>query len=158
MPAARYDFASDNVAGAMPEVMEALVAANAGTASGYGTDHVSAAAADRIRAYHLRQKPQDESWTDSVGATLGWRWTPVTAAGLYVPGGLASYPSSVLMNAIPAGVCCPCELNDNASSRKELFFCLGLLLCLLPFLPWLLCLSCRLFLLHVRRNDFFLHA
>ncbi|KQY29316.1 threonine aldolase [Caulobacter sp. Root487D2Y] len=48
--AARYDFASDNVAGAMPEVIEAIVAANAGTASGYGTDHVSAAAADRIRA------------------------------------------------------------------------------------------------------------
>ncbi|MFT4253546.1 MAG: low specificity L-threonine aldolase [Caulobacter sp.] len=47
---ARYDFASDNVAGAMPEVMEALVAANAGTASGYGTDHVSQAAGDRIRA------------------------------------------------------------------------------------------------------------
>ena len=46
---ARYDFASDNVAGAMPEVMEALLAANAGTASGYGTDHVSKAAADRIR-------------------------------------------------------------------------------------------------------------
>lgn len=47
---ARYDFASDNVAGAMPEVMEALVAANAGTASGYGTDHISARAADLIRA------------------------------------------------------------------------------------------------------------
>ncbi|HLQ19305.1 MAG TPA: histidinol dehydrogenase, partial [Tabrizicola sp.] len=61
-------------------------------------------AAERIRAYHARQKPQDESWTDSAGATLGWRWTPVTAAGLYVPGGLASYPSSVLMNAIPAKV------------------------------------------------------
>ncbi|MFN5999450.1 MAG: histidinol dehydrogenase [Paracoccaceae bacterium] len=61
-------------------------------------------AADRIRAYHDRQKPQDESWTDSAGATLGWRWTPVSAAGLYVPGGLASYPSSVLMNAIPAKV------------------------------------------------------
>jgi len=61
-------------------------------------------AADRIRAYHARQKPQDESWTDSAGAMLGWRWTPVTAAGLYVPGGLASYPSSVLMNAIPAKV------------------------------------------------------
>jgi histidinol dehydrogenase len=61
-------------------------------------------AADRIRAYHARQRPQDESWTDSMGATLGWRWTPVTAAGLYVPGGLASYPSSVLMNAIPAKV------------------------------------------------------
>ncbi len=61
-------------------------------------------AADRIRSYHARQKPQDESWTDSTGATLGWRWTPVSAAGLYVPGGLASYPSSVLMNAIPAKV------------------------------------------------------
>lgn len=61
-------------------------------------------AAARIRAYHERQKPQDESWTDSAGATLGWRWTPVSAAGLYVPGGLASYPSSVLMNAIPAKV------------------------------------------------------
>lgn len=61
-------------------------------------------AAERIRAYHARQLPQDESWTDDVGAELGWRWTPVDAAGLYVPGGLASYPSSVLMNAIPAQV------------------------------------------------------
>ena len=61
-------------------------------------------AAERIRAYHIRQMPRDESWTDKVGATLGWRWTPVSAAGLYVPGGLASYPSSVLMNAIPAKV------------------------------------------------------
>ncbi len=61
-------------------------------------------AAERIRAYHARQMPQDESWTDEAGATLGWRWSPVTAAGLYVPGGLASYPSSVLMNAIPARV------------------------------------------------------
>ncbi len=61
-------------------------------------------AADRIRAYHERQIPEDASWTDEAGATLGWRWTPVGAAGLYVPGGLASYPSSVLMNAIPAKV------------------------------------------------------
>jgi histidinol dehydrogenase len=61
-------------------------------------------AASRIRAYHERQMPEDASWTDDVGATLGWRWTPVSAAGLYVPGGLASYPSSVLMNAIPAKV------------------------------------------------------
>jgi histidinol dehydrogenase len=61
-------------------------------------------AADRIRAYHERQRPQDESWTDAAGATLGWRWTPVSAAGLYVPGGIATYPSSVLMNAIPAKV------------------------------------------------------
>ncbi|WP_432449046.1 histidinol dehydrogenase [Aliiroseovarius marinus] len=61
-------------------------------------------AAERIRAYHARQMPADQRWTDETGADLGWRWTPVTAAGLYVPGGLASYPSSVLMNAIPAKV------------------------------------------------------
>lgn len=61
-------------------------------------------AAGRIRAYHERQLPQDASWVDASGATLGWRWTPIAAAGLYVPGGLASYPSSVLMNAIPARV------------------------------------------------------
>jgi len=61
-------------------------------------------AAERIRAYHARQMPADDMWTDGTGATLGWRWTPVSAAGLYVPGGLASYPSSVLMNAIPAKV------------------------------------------------------
>ncbi len=61
-------------------------------------------AADRIRAYHARQMPEDALWQEPNGATLGWRWTPVSAAGLYVPGGLASYPSSVLMNAIPAKV------------------------------------------------------
>jgi histidinol dehydrogenase len=61
-------------------------------------------AAARIRAYHERQLPRDEQWTDETGATLGWRWGPVDAAGLYVPGGLATYPSSVLMNAIPAQV------------------------------------------------------
>ncbi|MCO4839905.1 MAG: histidinol dehydrogenase [Rhodobacteraceae bacterium] len=61
-------------------------------------------AATRITAYHSRQMPEDAEWTDEAGATLGWRWTPVSAAGLYVPGGLASYPSSVLMNAIPAKV------------------------------------------------------
>ncbi|MCL4140844.1 UNVERIFIED_CONTAM: hypothetical protein GTU68_048554 [Idotea baltica] len=61
-------------------------------------------AADRIWAYHQRQLPEDAEWTDEVGATLGWRWSAVSAAGLYVPGGLASYPSSVLMNAIPAKV------------------------------------------------------
>ncbi|MDO5648509.1 histidinol dehydrogenase [Paracoccus sp. (in: a-proteobacteria)] len=61
-------------------------------------------AADRIRAYHARQMPDDAQWTDEQGATLGWRWTPVSAAGLYVPGGQAAYPSSVLMNAIPARV------------------------------------------------------
>ncbi|HUF55410.1 MAG TPA: histidinol dehydrogenase [Thermohalobaculum sp.] len=61
-------------------------------------------AAGRIRAYHERQVPEDAEWRDGVGATLGWRWRAVEAAGLYVPGGLASYPSSLLMNAIPARV------------------------------------------------------
>lgn len=61
-------------------------------------------AAERIRAYHTRQRPEDAHWTDASGAELGWRWTAVDRAGLYVPGGLASYPSSVLMNAVPAAV------------------------------------------------------
>ncbi|OIQ40128.1 MAG: histidinol dehydrogenase [Roseobacter sp. MedPE-SWde] len=61
-------------------------------------------AVERIRSYHARQLPVDAQWEDATGAILGWRWSPVSAAGLYVPGGLASYPSSVLMNAIPAQV------------------------------------------------------
>ena len=59
---------------------------------------------DRILAYHERQKPTDAQYTDAIGAELGHRWTAVESVGLYVPGGLASYPSSVLMNAIPAKV------------------------------------------------------
>ena len=58
----------------------------------------------RIKFYHEKQLPDDTFWTDESGVELGWRWSPVSAAGLYVPGGLASYPSSVLMNAIPAKV------------------------------------------------------
>ena len=61
-------------------------------------------AAARIEAYHKKQLPDNAFWTDDSGVELGWRWSPVAAAGLYVPGGLASYPSSVLMNAIPAKV------------------------------------------------------
>ena len=58
----------------------------------------------RILAFHLRQVPKDESFTDALGVKLGWRWTAIEAVGLYVPGGAASYPSSVLMNAVPAKV------------------------------------------------------
>ena len=58
----------------------------------------------RIKTYHEKQLPDNAFWTDESGVELGWRWSPVAAAGLYVPGGLASYPSSVLMNAIPAKV------------------------------------------------------
>jgi len=61
-------------------------------------------AAKRIAAYHRRQMPKDRSWTDGAGVALGHRWTPLASAGLYVPGGTAAYPSSVLMNAIPAKV------------------------------------------------------
>ncbi len=59
-------------------------------------------AAERIRAFHARQVPGDDFFTDAAGVRLGLRWSPVSAAGLYVPGGTAAYPSSVLMNAIPA--------------------------------------------------------
>jgi histidinol dehydrogenase len=61
-------------------------------------------ARDRIDAYHKRQVPKDERFTDALGVELGYRWTAVAAAGLYVPGGTAAYPSSVLMNAVPAKV------------------------------------------------------
>ncbi|WP_411286798.1 histidinol dehydrogenase [Phenylobacterium sp.] len=59
-------------------------------------------AAGRIRAYHDRQRPQDHWFKDDAGVELGWRWTPLEAVGIYVPGGRAAYPSTVLMNAVPA--------------------------------------------------------
>ena len=52
--------------------------------------------------FHLKQAPQDHAYVDDLGVGMGWRWTPISAVGLYVPGGRASYPSSVLMNAVPA--------------------------------------------------------
>ena len=61
-------------------------------------------ARDRIEDYHRRQLPQDDHWVDPVGVELGSRWTAIEAVGLYVPGGTAAYPSSVLMNAVPAKV------------------------------------------------------
>jgi len=61
-------------------------------------------AAERIRTYHAAQRPGDSETTDAAGVRMGARWRAVEAAGLYVPGGRASYPSSVLMNAIPAKV------------------------------------------------------
>lgn len=70
-----------------PEVREALQTAH-----------------DRIKSHHERQMPRDDLYTDALGVTLGSRWTAIDAVGIYVPGGLASYPSSVLMNAVPAKV------------------------------------------------------
>jgi len=65
-------------------------------------------ARDRIEAYHRRQKPTDERFTDALGVEMGAKWTAIEAVGLYVPGGTAAYPSSVLMNAVPAKVAgCP---------------------------------------------------
>jgi histidinol dehydrogenase len=58
----------------------------------------------RVMDYHLRQKPADVRFTDALGVELGWRWRPIDAVGLYVPGGAATYPSSVIMNAVPAKV------------------------------------------------------
>lgn len=63
-----------------------------------------ALAAERIRAYHEVQKPANHQYIDAAGVTLGWQYAPLESVGLYVPGGKASYPSSVLMNAIPAAV------------------------------------------------------
>ncbi len=69
-------------------------------------DQISAlnTAADRIRAFHQKQLPEDQSYTDQEGVGLGYRWRTIEAVGMYVPGGTASYPSSVLMNAIPAKI------------------------------------------------------
>ena len=61
-------------------------------------------ARDRIAVFHQRQIPKDERFTDTAGVELGWRWSAIEAVGLYVPGGTAAYPSSVLMNAVPAKV------------------------------------------------------
>ena len=75
------------VAAVKPEVMEALKLAR-----------------DRIESHHARQRPKNDRYTDAIGVELGSIWTAIEAVGLYVPGGTASYPSSVLMNAVPAKV------------------------------------------------------
>ena len=61
-------------------------------------------ARERIESFHRRQMPKDERFTDALGVELGWRWSAIEQVGLYVPGGTAAYPSSVLMNAVPAKV------------------------------------------------------
>jgi histidinol dehydrogenase len=68
------------------------------------TREAIAFAARRIEAYHARQRPVDARFVDETGVELGWRWTPLEAVGVYVPGGRAAYPSTVLMNAVPARV------------------------------------------------------
>lgn len=80
------------------EIDEAVKACDAATLDAL------AFARDRIEAFHQRQMPKDERFTDAQGVELGWRWSAVEAVGLYVPGGTAAYPSSVLMNVVPAVV------------------------------------------------------
>jgi histidinol dehydrogenase len=92
----RFDLNAANLRVTPAEVAAAKAAVPATT-----LDALKHAAA-RIEAFHTRHKPADDRYTDAEGVTLGARWTPVDAAGLYIPGGLAAYPSSVLMNAIPA--------------------------------------------------------
>ena len=84
-------------------VSDAEITAAAGSCDGKALDALKLAR-DRIVAYHQRQKPTDEGFTDPLGVELGHRWTAIEAVGLYVPGGTAAYPSSVLMNAMPAKV------------------------------------------------------
>ncbi|MGE0409242.1 MAG: histidinol dehydrogenase [Amphiplicatus sp.] len=92
----RFDLSEENI-----RVSEAEMAAAEKVCGAADLEALDFAAA-RIRAYHEKQLPEDHLYTDDMGVTLGWRWTPVDAAGLYAPGGRAAYPSSVLMNAIPA--------------------------------------------------------
>jgi len=94
----RLDLAATGI-----RVREAEIAA-AVAASGKETLAALELARDRIETHHRRQLPADDRYTDALGAELGSRWTAIESVGLYVPGGLASYPSSVLMNAVPARV------------------------------------------------------
>jgi histidinol dehydrogenase len=80
------------------EIDAAVASADAATVDALKLAH------ERIRAHHERQKPKDDRYTDPIGVELGSRWTAIQSVGLYVPGGTASYPSSVLMNAVPARV------------------------------------------------------
>lgn len=80
------------------EIDAAVAAVDADTLAALELAHA------RIAAHHARQMPKDDRYTDALGVELGSRWSAIEAVGLYVPGGTASYPSSVLMNAVPARV------------------------------------------------------
>ena len=98
---ARFDrmaLTPDRLRVSSKEIAAALKACDAKTLSALELAH------SRIASHHARQRPQDDRYTDAIGVELGHRWTAIEAVGLYVPGGTASYPSSVLMNAVPARV------------------------------------------------------
>jgi len=94
----RMDLAPDGLAFSQAEIEEAFERTPAKVRDALTFAH------DRITAHHEKQKPAAHLYEDAIGVRLGTRWTPIEAVGLYVPGGLASYPSSVLMNAVPAKV------------------------------------------------------
>ena len=94
----RADLAELGIAVSREDIEQAYAAADAETVEALKF------ARDRIHAHHRRQRPQDDRYTDPIGVELGSRWTAIESVGLYVPGGTASYPSSVLMNAVPAKV------------------------------------------------------
>ena len=99
---ARFDRLTVETAAALRVGADEIAAARASC----GNEALAALefAAERIADYHRRQRPADEDYIDSAGVRLGWRWTAISAVGLYVPGGTAAYPSSVLMNALPARI------------------------------------------------------
>jgi len=94
----RLDFSDTGIAFSQDEIDGALAAVDARTLDALKLAH------DRIRSHHQRQLPRDDRYVDAIGVELGSRWTAIESVGLYVPGGTASYPSSVLMNAVPAQV------------------------------------------------------
>jgi histidinol dehydrogenase len=99
---ARFDRLTAETASALRVGADEIAAARASC----GNEALAALelAAERIADYHRRQRPADEDYIDPAGVRLGWRWTAISAVGLYVPGGTAAYPSSVLMNALPARI------------------------------------------------------
>lgn len=94
----RLDLTSESLAISSAEIEQALQYVDQDTFAALSLAH------DRIEAHHMRQKPKDDRYIDPIGVELGSRWTAIESVGLYVPGGTASYPSSVLMNAVPAKV------------------------------------------------------
>jgi len=94
----RLDLKASGLRVGAAEIQTALKACDSGTIDALKF------ARDRIELFHRRQLPKDDRFTDPLGVELGWRWSAIEAVGLYVPGGTAAYPSSVLMNAVPAKV------------------------------------------------------
>jgi histidinol dehydrogenase len=100
----RLDLKSSGLRVSAAEIEAAVKACDSGTIDALKFSR------DRIELFHRRQLPKDDRFTDPLGVELGWRWSAIEAVGLYVPGGTAAYPSSVLMNAVPAKVAGVCRV------------------------------------------------